>query len=63
MSDPTREGDAAREYESPRPEVWSSADGLGREGMVTVWDDQGCYLGCMGVELWRLLLVQSARAE
>jgi hypothetical protein len=29
---------------------------LGREGMVTVYDDQGRYLGCMGVNLWRALL-------
>jgi hypothetical protein len=43
--------------ESPRPELRASAaEAIGREGMVTVWDDQGRYLGCMGVELWKHLL-------
>lgn len=43
--------------ESPCPELRSSAAGaIGREGMVTIWDDQGRYLGCMGVELWKNLL-------
>jgi hypothetical protein len=50
--------------QSPRPEVWSSAaEGLGREGMVTVWDHEGRYLGCMGVEAWERLLREAARAE
>jgi hypothetical protein len=29
---------------------------LGREGMVTVYDSEGEYVGCMGVELWAALL-------
>lgn len=28
----------------------------GREGMVTVYDDRGQYLGCMGVATWRVLV-------
>lgn len=28
----------------------------GREGMVTVYDSLGQYLGCMGVETWGSLL-------
>lgn len=35
------------------------AELLGREGMVTVWDDLGRYVGCMGVNLWRHLLTVS----
>lgn len=27
-----------------------------REGMVTVWDHEGGYLGCMGINTWRALL-------
>lgn len=43
--------------ESPRPELRASAaKAIGREGMVTIWDDQGRYLGSMGVELWKHLL-------
>jgi hypothetical protein len=30
--------------------------------MVTVWDDEGRYLGCMGVESWERLLREAARA-
>ena len=46
--------------ESPRPELYASAaEAIGGEGMVTVWDDQGRYLGCMGVELWKHLLTVS----
>jgi hypothetical protein len=37
------------------------AELLGREGMVTVWDDLGRYVGCMGVELWRHLLTVEAK--
>lgn len=38
---------------SPRPELRSmAAEQIGREGLVTVWDDQGRYLGCMGIETW-----------
>ena len=33
------------------------AELIGREGMVTVWDDLGRYVGCMGVNLWRHLLI------
>lgn len=33
-----------------------AAKAVGREGMVTVWDDEGRYLGCMGVRLWEWLL-------
>jgi hypothetical protein len=37
---------------------------LGREGLVTVYDDQGRYLGCMGVFLWQALLdAGSARKD
>lgn len=47
--------------ESSRPQLWSSAaEGIGREGIVTVWDEQGRYVGCMGVELWRWLLTPEA---
>jgi hypothetical protein len=28
----------------------------GREGMVTVYDHEDNYLGCMGINLWRALL-------
>jgi hypothetical protein len=28
----------------------------GREGMVTVYDHEGRYLGCMGAHLWQALL-------
>lgn len=44
-------------FQSPCPELLSSAaEGIGREGMVTVWDDKGGYLGCMGVETWLVIL-------
>lgn len=44
-----------------RPEYWSSAaEAAGREGMVTVWDDKGGYVGCMGKETWQSLLVETA---
>lgn len=40
----------------PRPELQSSAaEGIGCEGIVTVWDHDGRYLGCMGVNLWQAL--------
>lgn len=29
----------------------------GREGMVTVFDSEGRYVGCMGVETWQTLLL------
>lgn len=32
----------------------------GREGMVTVYDELGRYLGCMGVETWRAALREGA---
>lgn len=49
---------------SPRPELDGvAARGIGREGVVTVWDHDGCYLGCMGVETWERLLREAARAE
>lgn len=49
--------------ESPRPDLRSSAaEGIAREGMVTVWDELGRYLGCMGVETWKQLLRDAARA-
>jgi hypothetical protein len=35
---------------------------VGREGLVTVWDDGGRYLGCMGVNLWRALLESQSAA-
>lgn len=34
----------------------------GREGMVTVYDHEGRYLGCMGIETWRNALEQEPRA-
>ena len=38
---------------SPLPEVWSSAaHQVGREGILTVWDDEGHYVGCLGVKTW-----------
>ena len=53
---------AATVLESPRPEIRSEpAERLGREGMVTVWDEHGRIVGCMGIELWRALL--AARVE
>jgi hypothetical protein len=52
---------AAQTLESAYPEYRSTpAELLGREGMVTVWDDEGRYVGCMGVELWRHLLTTGA---
>lgn len=49
---------------TPRPELLSTpAERVGREGMVTVWDHHGRYLGCMGVEAWERLLREAARAE
>lgn len=32
------------------------AKDAGREGMVTVWDHNGLYLGCMGTETWEASL-------
>ena len=48
----------------PTEAYWSAAaDALGREGSVTVWDDHGHYVGCLGADLWRwLLTVESERA-
>ena len=38
------------------------AERLGREGLVTVWDEHGRIVGCMGVELWlHLLSVEGMR--
>lgn len=52
---------SAAQPESAHPEYRSEpAELLGREGMVTVWDDEGRYVGCMGVELWKALLTTSA---
>jgi hypothetical protein len=54
---PSQADNAAIVLESPHPEIRSEpAERLGREGMVTVWDDLGRYVGCMGVELWKHLL-------
>src|ERR1700752_706730 len=51
------------ESEIPVRHNAASADpvfgGVGREGMVTVWDAEGRYVGCMGVNLWRDLLTVS----
>jgi hypothetical protein len=57
----TQEADRAeRKVETRRslhPELWSSAaKGIGREGMLTVWDDQGGYVGCLGIETWKAML-------
>ena len=47
---------------TPCPEIRSeSAERFGYPGMVTVWDEHGRIVGCMGVELWRALLI--ARVE
>ena len=52
------EDDGAAEI-FPRPELWSSAaECIGREGIVTVWDSRGRYLGCMGVQMWKQLLLR-----
>lgn len=32
----------------------------GREGMVTVYDQFGYYVGCIGVETWQKLLADGA---
>lgn len=40
-----------------------AAETIGREGVVTVWDDNGRYLGCMGVNLWRALLESSTTSS
>lgn len=46
--------------DSAHPEIHSSAadhkGGLGSPGMVTVWDHEGRYVGCMGSQTWRWLL-------
>jgi hypothetical protein len=43
------------------PEMHSvAAEHIGREGIVTVWDHQGRYLGCMGVETWIRMLTPDA---
>lgn len=40
------------------------AHNIGREGLVTVWDDQGRYLGCMGRSVWEEgLAAEAALAE
>jgi hypothetical protein len=57
MPEQRNESSAASSFESAHPEIRSEpADRLGRESMVTVWDHEGRYVGCMGVELWRDLL-------
>jgi len=48
--------------ESPLPGVRSpAAKRVGSEGMVTVWDEYGRYLGCMGIETWLRLVEEEAR--
>jgi hypothetical protein len=32
-----------------------------REGMATVYDDKGRYVGCIGIEFWRWLLGRDER--
>lgn len=39
----------------------ATTNGIGHEGMVTVWDEHGRYVGCMGIEVWKQML--SARKE
>lgn len=39
---------------SAHPELWSApAESIGREGMLTVWDHHGGYVGCIGTETWK----------
>lgn len=52
---------AANRLESPHPEIrCEPVERLGRPGMVTVWDEHGRIVGCMGVELWKALLTVEA---
>lgn len=32
---------------------------VGREGIVTVWDEHGRYVGCLGSETWQRLLADT----
>jgi hypothetical protein len=49
---------------SPEAIRSSGAEYLGREGIVTVWDHNGRYVGYLGVNLWQALLdAGSARQE
>jgi hypothetical protein len=53
----TTETQEERKIASLHPELWSAAaNGIGREGMLTVWDDQGGYVGCLGIETWEALV-------
>lgn len=63
MAEHRNESSAAQGHlSSAHPAVRSeAAERLGREGFVTVWDEQGRYVGCMGVELWRYLLTVEAK--
>jgi hypothetical protein len=53
-----------RQYQQPSPTlrclcgriVALQREKLGREGMVTVYDHEGEYVGCMGVESWEAQL-------
>ena len=51
-----------REPRRPRPQAPTTAAAAEPEGMVTVWDEHGRIVGCMGVELWRALLNAQAVA-
>ena len=47
---------AGEQADETGAELWSgAAEGIGREGLVTVWDANGRYAGCMGVNLWAAL--------
>jgi hypothetical protein len=41
----------------------SSQKAEGREGMVTVYDYCGHYVGCMGIDLWNALLKSASTAH
>lgn len=48
--------------ESLAPEYHSEpAELLGARGMVTVWDEHGRYVGCLGADAWKFLLTTSER--
>lgn len=53
------EGDVCGECESCTP----TPVGQGHPGMVTVWNHDGTYAGCMGVETWRRVLADSEAAR
>lgn len=62
---PPESGSAKNAESAPDGEadaVWLAAmrSTAGREGIVTVWDYDGRYVGCMGVERWQRILAEDA---